>query len=145
MVTHHGTSNPAAQHDISNNAFHALHARLITAKQSRADATKLARTLEERLEAARAAVQEADTELSHTEQALIELRPRLHFSSELPDCVALSIMAGLSQRGGGLAMMACRRFRNIVERARALGLYSNPIRSVGACQSHTVVCMDDGV
>ena len=41
--------------------------------------------------------------------------------------------------------MACRGFKNIAERVRALRMYSNPICSFGAGINHTVVYMDEGI
>jgi hypothetical protein len=42
------------------------------------------------------------------------LKPRLCYSSELSECVSLSILGRLSHRGGAHAAMVCRKFRATV-------------------------------
>ena len=96
------------------------------------------------LAAARAVFTEAKKNHSEAHTELTALRPRRCFHSELPDCVALSILGSLGHRGGGRAAMVCRGFRGTVARARELDMYNSNVLSVSAGTSHTVVCTVKG-
>jgi alpha-tubulin suppressor-like RCC1 family protein len=137
----------------ANDAFRSLYPRITRAQQARTSAAQLVAELEAQLEAIRAKLEtaregvvDADRECVEADATMVTLRPRLCFRSDLPDCVALSILGSqLGHRAGGLAAMVCRAFRATVGKARELKLFKSNVLAICAGRRHTVACMQGGV
>jgi alpha-tubulin suppressor-like RCC1 family protein len=139
--------------NTANDDFRSLYPRIVRAQQARTSAAQLVAELEAQLEAIRAkletskeAVVDADKDCVEADALMVTLRPRLCFRSDLPDCVALSILGShLGHRAGGLAAMVCRGFRATVGKAMQLKLFKSDVLAICAGSSHTVACMQGGV
>jgi len=129
----------------SNEDYHTLAARaasdasLITGKEE-----EIAQ-LEAQLTAAKQTLTEAQHRQTKTQLELKDLEPRLSFSPKLPTSVLLSILGQVGKKAGERAACVKQEWRDVVETAKAMGMYDVKVLSVAAGGHITAICTVDGL